>query len=106
MSNPADAGMWKGEWVNRPYSKSAEAGGKLLAALHASSSVQANPMGTILLCSLLHQLTSTVHLLGTSALLGILQISQQVLRTTLLPSHFTKEEAGEVQGSWGHSINA
>lgn len=92
--------------MNRPYSKSAEAGVKLLAALLASSSVQASPMGAILLCSLLYQLTFTVRLLGTSAVLSIWQTSQQVLKTTLPPSHFTKEEAGEVQASWGHSTKA
>lgn len=106
LSHPADAVMWKGERMNRPYSKSAKAAVKLLAALLASSSVQASPMGTILLCSLLYQLTFTVRLPGTSALLSIWQTSQQVLKTTLLPSHFTKKEAGEVQDSWGHSTNA
>ena len=53
------------------------------------------------LCSLLYQLTSSLHLQGASSGLNILQPSPAVFKTTPMPSQFYKEEAKEKLGAWG-----
>lgn len=97
LSDPANAVIWKGAGTNRPSSKVCRGWSIVLAALLKPTSTRR----IVILCSLLYQLTSSIHLQGASSGLNILQPSPAVFKTTPMPSQFYKEEAKEKLGAWG-----